>query len=391
MAVLHFVHGVATRQSPEYDVAVAARGRRFRSTAFDGVPLEIIDTYWGAFGAGPQWDLACIPDVRKEFEHLGLDDEEILSIDGKEPLTDRIVYAAKADFAGTVAALSIENLAALEAEGDEDALIEAERFWAAAASYAERDTAPGWLDSASDDEEFVAKLRENVEALASTTDLGFLDPIGGAVRRLGGAMSNLVNKPFARIGRERISPVVAIFIGDVFRYLREAEPREEIRQAVLADLTTAAKAAQSSSTPLVVIGHSMGGIILYDLLSHEAAMKAVDAQLDKPLAVDLLLTVGSQVALFEELKLFTSSDPARRGEAPKPMDRAPKPGRAEIWWNAFDRMDVLSFIAQPVFSDVVDLEVDTIAGVKSAHTAYFTNMVFYQRLNARLREIGIVA
>ena len=37
MAVLLFVHGVATRAGKDYDEAVKARGRRFRETAFAGV------------------------------------------------------------------------------------------------------------------------------------------------------------------------------------------------------------------------------------------------------------------------------------------------------------------------------------------------------------------
>lgn len=391
MTVLQFVHGVATRQSPQYNLAVKARGRRFRETAFAGTPLEIVDTYWGDFGADPQWDLACIPDVGEKFEHLGMDDEGTLSIDDEVPRSDAIVVSARADLTGTIAALSIEDLTAREAAGDEAALIEAERFWAAAAAYAEAANAPAWLDKAEDDDVFITELRTQVEPLIASTDLGFLDSIGGAVRRLGGALSNLVNKPFARIGRERISPSVAIFIGDVFRYLRAAEPRADIRRVVLADLIVAAKAAKASSVSLIVVGHSMGGIILYDLLSDEAAMRTVEAELDGPLSIDLLLTVGSQIGLFEELKLFTSSETARSGRADPPLDRARPPKRAKIWWNAFDRMDVLSFLAEPVFSDVADLEVDTIAGVAGAHTAYFTNMIFYERLNARLREIGIIA
>lgn len=395
MAVLLFVHGVANRSGPQYDKDVKARGRRFGETSFAGVPLQIIDAYWGGFGANPKWDLACIPNVRKEYQDLGLnedllDKEAAHFVDDEVPHSTTIVNAARANLVATVAALSVEDLTTLQAADDEPALIEAELFWAAAAAYSERVGAPDWLDEVADDGEFVSELRRQVVPLVSKTDLGVFDAIGGAVRRLGGALSNLVNAPLARVGRERASPALAIFLGDVFRYLRDAKPRADIRKVVLDDLTAAARAAKASSTPLIVVGHSMGGIILYDLLTDETAMKAVEAELKAPLLIDVLLTVGSQVALFEELNLYTSSEVDRSRQAAPPMNRVPRPARAKIWWNAFDRMDVLSFLAETVFDDVSDLEVDTIAGVAGAHTAYFTNMVFYQRLNARLRKIGIV-
>lgn len=380
MAVLLFVHGVATRAGKEYDIAVAARDRRFAERAFAGHKLTIKNTYWGKFGAAPQWNLACIPPMSGRTVDLGTDEEEAPE-DGSA-----LLRAARADFPAVVAALSVEELTQLETDGNAKTLVAAECFWAAAADYARRSPDPAWLQTVQDDAEFVAELGRQVAPLVKEADLGILDPIADAAKRLGGAISNWVNAPIARIGREKVSPAVAVFIGDVFRYLHDAQPRHDIRKAVTDDLVASAKTAHDADEPLVVMGHSMGGVILYDLLSDPDVMEDVEARLGHRLLIDLFMTIGSQVALFEELKAFSASDPARSAQAKPPLDRAVRPAPAARWWNAYDRMDVLSFIAEPVFADVKDFEVDTIAGVRSAHGAYFTNMVFYQRLGKRMHD-----
>ncbi len=388
MAVLLFVHGVATRAGDDYDVAAEARRRRFSDAAFAGVPLDVTATYWGGFGADPRWGLTSIPDVRRDYVDLGTAEGAGSSLDAQP--ASLLLAAARADLAAVVSALSVEELSLLEREGDYAGLEQAERFWLAAARYVCRSPDPGWLADISDDEEFVAELHRQVQPLTKQQDLGVLDPLCRAAGRLGGALSNLVNAPFARIGRERLSPSVAVFLGDVFKYLREGEPRENIRRAVLGDLAAVAAKARDRQEPLVVVGHSMGGIILHDLLSDDVAMKEIEHGQGAPLRIDLLLTVGSQVGIFEELKLFGSSDEDRSGASAPPMHRAARSSRVVRWWNVFDRIDVLSFLAEPVFEGAIDLEVDTIAGVAGAHGAYFTNMVFYERLNRRLREERLV-
>jgi hypothetical protein len=131
----------------------------------------------------------------------------------------------------------------------------------------------------------------------------------------------------------------------------------------------------------------MGGVILYDLLSDIAFVESMSKDLGEEFKADLLLTVGSQVALFEELKLFTASNPS---DGVQSGSRLKKPDCIHRWWNAFNRLDVLSFIAEPVFFQVSDFEVNTTAGVLDAHSAYFTNSVFYRHLNIRLKEAGIL-
>jgi hypothetical protein len=107
----------------------------------------------------------------------------------------------------------------------------------------------------------------------------------------------------------------------------------------------------------------------------------------KKFSVDLLLTIGSQVALFEELKLFTTSDPKVPSDTVRKVKELPG---AKKWFNVYNRLDVLSFLAAPVFDAAEDFEASTTAGVTDAHGAYFENMVFYQRVNVRLRAMGLL-
>jgi pimeloyl-ACP methyl ester carboxylesterase len=122
--------------------------------------------------------------------------------------------------------------------------------------------------------------------------------------------------------------------------------------------------------PLIVVAHSMGGNIVYDLLTSSLT----------GLHVDTFVTVGSQVAVLEELKLFRSSDPA----IPKSssMKMVPKPANIGRWLNVFDTHDPLAFAIGRVFDDVEDYRFAT--GRVWAHGGYFLEPTFHQRLGVRL-------
>lgn len=119
----------------------------------------------------------------------------------------------------------------------------------------------------------------------------------------------------------------------------------------------------------MVVAHSMGGNIVYDLLTH----------FRPNLVVDSLVTVGSQVGLFEELKLFAAS----RADIPGPgVDRVPKPPGVQRWVNVVDDCDPLAFRAAPVFDGVEDYTYPS--GALWAHTAYMAQPHFHRRLADRL-------
>src|SRR6185295_10353436 len=119
-------------------------------------------------------------------------------------------------------------------------------------------------------------------------------------------------------------------IGDILFYQRRGE---KIRERVAAALRSAAR-------PVVALGHSLGGIVLVDLLSGD----------DAP-AVDLLVTAGSQSPLLYAIDALGSLRPGQG--TPRPF---------VPWLNIYNHRDFLSFLAREAFSGVEgieDVEVDT--------------------------------
>ena len=82
----------------------------------------------------------------------------------------------------------------------------------------------------------------------------------------------------------------------------------------------------------MIVGHSLGGVITYDILTHFAP----------EIAVDVFVSVGSQVALFEEMTLYRES----RDGLPTnpPADRLMRPKNINRWLNVLDGNDVFSFV-----------------------------------------------
>ena len=79
----------------------------------------------------------------------------------------------------------------------------------------------------------------------------------------------------------------------------------------------AAAASRTTNDPLIVIGHSLGGVILYDIFSHFAP----------DLQCDLLVTVGSQVGFFQELALLANASAGGF----TPGSRVSRPGNIVRW------------------------------------------------------------
>lgn len=179
------------------------------------------------------------------------------------------------------------------------------------------------------------------------------------------AMRLMARRPVHTAGTE--------FIGDVLVYFRQREElgaRAPIALRVADALEEGARLRCSDDPWLVVVAHSMGGNIVYDLLSH----------LRPELECDALVTVGSQVGLFAELGQFPAVQPP---EDPV-RDRAPVPDGVGSWINVFDPGDPLSFVIEPVFEAGQDFRYSTGRGLRAAHSAYFWRPSFYRRLAERL-------
>lgn len=375
---LVFVHGVANRRDDDYDRAVRARDDRFEKLVF-GSDVVIQNPYWGEFGANPPGGVyQSLPD----YDDLGQDERLAVREAAAEPAPEApsLVELARDDFPETVDLIFAEVFAEAEAGGGEisDDMIEAARI---AAEYAIDQPDPEWVDDELSDERFIEVLMRRAEALALQQGSGEraeveLLGIGSWLRRGAKALVDRVRNAGGRLvlarAREDFHGSVARFIGDVFRYLKDGDGRVDIRGVVRAAL----EPALESGDPIVVVGHSMGGVILTDCLGDPAFRDNLGLSPDRK--IDALVTVGSQPGFFDELELLSGRD---QGASPLDVVRG--------WLNVYDELDALSFRASPLFQGACDLRFSSRTGIAEAHGAYFDRVQFYRRLGKRLRDLEI--
>jgi hypothetical protein len=143
-------------------------------------------------------------------------------------------------------------------------------------------------------------------------------------------------------------------LGDILAYQRRSD---DIRSLV-ADRLVGAQA----QPPVVAVGHSLGGIILVDVLSGERAPE-----------VQLLVTVGSQAPLFYVIDALGYLRPGHS----KPQPFVP-------WLNIYNRQDFLSFCAARVFTgvdNISDEEVDPGVPFPPSHSAYWHHQPVYELIH----------
>jgi len=176
--------------------------------------------------------------------------------------------------------------------------------------------------------------------------------------------------------RGPVNEAVTTFLGDVFEYVsQKAENPGTIRKAVLDALMQAKEATSDQDEPLVVVSHSMGGQVVFDIATNF---------LGPELRIDFWAATASQVGLFEEMKLLLASDLLIHGP-----QRAPFPPNVGWWWNVWDSNDVLSFTARDIFSSQVDDEEwDSGASLAAAHGAYLRRPSFYRKLAEKIKAVG---
>lgn len=104
---------------------------------------------------------------------------------------------------------------------------------------------------------------------------------------------------------------VALFTTDVYRYLSKPAIRQTINDGV--------RAAFDPSIETIVVGHSLGTVVAYDVLKKEPAASG--------LKVPLFMTLGSPLAVKVIKKML------------RPIGH---PDCAAKWFNAMDKRDVVS-------------------------------------------------
>lgn len=161
-----------------------------------------------------------------------------------------------------------------------------------------------------------------------------------------------------RLAEERRSVVTdpaGRFTGDLLRYLRDSTPvLDYLRQSIA-----------SIEGPKLLIGHSLGGILLVDLMSGD----------NPPRDVRLLVTAGSQSPVLYQIGALAHLRP---GSTRTPFTP---------WLNLFDPRDFLAYYASDVFKEAQDVEVNGEVPFPSAHSAYWTNPKVYSTIHERLKHL----
>ncbi|MGY2490960.1 hypothetical protein [Cupriavidus sp. CP313] len=388
-----FVHGVNNRQDADY-----LREEKMRAAFLTEIvaPVVGIDPahpvfapYWGGDGVSFWRDLAVIP-KGSEVETFGSDENElppslgIAVTEGAVQTGDTLHTLARKH--PDVAIDLLFDALIQDAKSDADILAVAKAYQLAQDRLA--DTAVPWLAQATEDD----VLDQVLDVVSPLQPAGKDETFGGAgfwamleegAKRLKLLGPDQLSHAIVGPSRRPLTRKLATFIGDAFRYLTEREGGAQpgpIALSVLQTLQHAAALAREKKEPLVVISHSFGGEIVYDILTHYAK--------DSDLEIDVWVTVGSQVGLFEEMSLLWSS-PGRVDRAATPREAIASPTRAKRWLNIVDTNDVLGFLVLPVFTAAVpdtvhDFKYNTGYPVTGAHSGYFKWPSFYKRLGQRL-------
>ncbi|MHC8400303.1 hypothetical protein ACYZTX_12690 [Pseudomonas sp. MDT1-17] len=376
MAQLVFVHGVATRDTLEYQDAIANRDKLFRELLFTGSDVTIHSPIWGKF----------VPPISQDV--FGTDKgvgTYALNVGATPGLGGGLMGGGQAGGTSDVSIGAVgkqDPIAALDAICSEIA----DR-----AARERRDLKPEELQAFRKASDLIATGKAstafvgdaNSQTIADQLNVGAPTAygIGSLISDAISAVTDRVRNAASTLGfgaiRDSLSPAIGLFIGDVFVYLKEGEDRQRIRSEVGEALAKAHEGAKAGKGPLVVVGHSMGGVILVDMLTNPAL-----AGLPDGFKVDALLTVGSQPGFFAALDLLAHNLPAG--------SQRRKPDCVKHWLNVFDPIDPLAFRTEKIFKDAVDFAFNSVTGITEAHSKYFQRPQFYARSRERLQGFGIL-
>ncbi len=378
-----FVHGVNNRDGEAYHESQAGRDGFLQQIVAPalGIPPDkpIRSPFWGEAGAQFAWNMAVLPNPDDKFESFGGDAESealgrVTGLLAESQLSGNIVADASTDFPAAVDLLYASAMAGTKTQEEARELATS---YLMSAEYAEQTPSPNWVAEATQDN-FADQLTYAVDQGGNESfgAGGILDSLKEGLSRLASAAPDAQTALAGRLLRKKLNASVTRFAGDAFVYLARRGTKKApgpIVEKVLEALREANAARTADDDKLVVIAHSFGGEIMYDIATY----------FDPDIPVDCLVTVGSQVGLFEEMKLYVVS----RDNLPPhpPTDRLQRPKSVKRWLNVFDLNDVLSYRLEPVMSGVSDFFYDTGYSSFAAHGGYFLRPSFYKRLAARLK------
>jgi len=175
---------------------------------------------------------------------------------------------------------------------------------------------------------------------------------------------------------------------------------------LLEKLIEAHKIKVETGEPLIVFSHSMGGQLVYDMVSYYLPkMSQVPGHEGlKDISIDFWCAAASQVGLFKEMEVFKQDDDGSSATSKQEfleLDlgvRAWK-GKIEpivpidfpsehlnIWWNLWDDSDYLSFTVEPFVKEVFDDLYDSGKSPTLSHTSHFDDPDFYKEFALLIQE-----
>ncbi|MFE5495468.1 hypothetical protein ACFQ7Z_36680 [Streptomyces virginiae] len=221
----------------------------------------------------------------------------------------------------------------------------------------------GALAAAGADADCTGAERDRLVELL-TTRLGGDARVPGAraAAVLGRLAMRVTTQPLLNAWRGSLTVGATPALGDILRYQSRGHDLREFLHARIA----------AAPGPTVLIGHSLGGIALVDLLALAAARgEAVPG-------TELLVTVGSQAPFLHELGALAALEPG-----------AKLPYGFPRWLNVYDRQDVLSYLAGPVFPGdprITDHEIASRQPFPACHSAYWKQDALYERIEQAVAE-----
>jgi hypothetical protein len=158
--------------------------------------------------------------------------------------------------------------------------------------------------------------------------------------------------------RGKVADKTSFFAGDILLYQARGK---KIRQFIHNDI-------KNLTPPIIVIGHSLGGVAVVDtLIKYPALIERVP----------LLVTVGSQAPFFYEITALTSLEVGQ-----------PLPYPFPDWLNIYDRHDFLSFTGGAVFPGrVEDQEVHSGQPFPESHSAYWYQDLTYDHITRKIEAL----
>jgi hypothetical protein len=172
-------------------------------------------------------------------------------------------------------------------------------------------------DTDDDEKRFTRELMEEIRQQAGITDAQLAEVVGQDVVEKGplnwGWVQGIV-QALDRFVPHGSGASIALFTHDVYQYLKNSVIREKIETGVSAALTPGVET--------VVVAHSLGTVVAYNLLRREG--------LQRGWQVPLFVTLGSPLAVSAIRKSLKNFGTTRCPEC------------ASAWFNAMDERDVVA-------------------------------------------------